>query len=134
MATTSIIQAINIRLLADTSITTKNGSRLYYLEAPQEVTYPYNVIQEIDDPDLRFYLGQDSSRPRIQIDTIDQIINGVAPAKALDLAIRTRLNFFTGTIDSLVITIIMPGGFRIFRESEEIYRISRDYIVNYERA
>jgi len=132
VASSYIEQAIITRLLADSNVTGIVGTRIYYMEAPATATYPYVCIQTISDPDENTYCGKDGSNPRIQIDSIDDN-DTLANVKALDKYIRTSLNDLTGTVDGMTVYLIMRAGYRELREPEKIIRLSRDYIIKYER-
>lgn len=132
MASDYIEQAVRVRLLADSNITSIVGERIYYMEVPAIVTYPYVLIQTISDPDNNMYCGKDGSNPRLQIDSVDEN-ESLTDVKALDKAIRTSMNDFSGTMDGITVYLVERGGFRELREDEKIIRLSRDFIINYER-
>jgi len=131
LASSYIEEAISTYLLADSNITNIVSTRIYYLEVPQVPTYPYIRFQIIFDPDLNFYVGTDGSNPRIQVDCVADNIDMVT-LKLLDKNVRTRLNDYSGTMDGIVVNWIERSGANEFRDEEQI-RITRDFIVNYER-
>lgn len=132
MASSFPEQAIITRLLADSNITGIVSARIYYMEVPADPTYPYVFMQMIDDPDESHIIGADGSNPRFQIDSIDRNTT-LTNVKALDNYIRSSLNEFSGTMDGITFYKIMPGGYRELPESGGIIRLSRDFLVMWER-
>jgi len=132
MASEFLISALRARLLNDTDVTDITNTRVYYLESPEKPTYPYLLIHEIDDSDENSIIGKDGSSPRIQIDSVDKN-ESVATVKTLDLAVRSSLNDFSGDMDGIQVNWTVRGGSKVFREPENILRITRDFICFYNR-
>jgi hypothetical protein len=130
---TYIENAIRVRFLANTAITTLVSTRIYYLEAPQNATKPYIVFYEISDPDQNWKVGVDGSNPRFQVECIDDNTS-LANVKALDKAIRASLKEFNGSMDGINVNYIERGNSQIFRDPENVIRLIRDFVVNYDRV
>lgn len=89
-------------ILADGTVASLIGTRLYPDMLPQKVTYPAGVIQRIDTVRPNHLRGAASlARCRIQIDVYAQPANGQSSrglADTVGTAIRQRLDGFVGAL------------------------------------
>lgn len=99
----TIRDMVRAYVLADGTVSTLLGTRLYPDMLPQKVTYPAGVIQSIDvirPPSLRTVAGL--ARTRIQIDVYAQPVPPKGSRVIADecgTAIRRRLDGFNGLLD-----------------------------------
>jgi hypothetical protein len=77
-------------LLADSTLNTLTGGRVYNLEAPAEVTAPYIVFFTVSDPNAELYFGRiDAGEPIIQNSIY---ADTAAEVEAIRDALKTRVN------------------------------------------
>jgi hypothetical protein len=133
MPSTYIENAIRARLLADSAVAAIVSTRVYYLEAPQNVTKPYVVFFDVSDPDKNWKVGVDGSNPRFQVESIDDNTS-LTNVKALDKAVRASLRDFKGSMDGINVNYIERGKAQVFRDPENVIRLTRDFVVNYDRV
>ena len=131
MASSNIAEALSTYLLATTAVSDVIGTRLDWLNAAQESSFPYVVFEDISDPHERLYLGGgNAGQVRMQF-------TGYTNIKTSTLAgieaIKDALEFVTTTsMDGVQIIGIWPSDLRSRYENEtQIYEFSCDFRIEY---
>lgn len=97
-----IYRALRAFLLADATIATAVGTRIYPQKLPQNVTYPAITILRVSAPRANVLHGPASlARPRYQIDCWMQEKSGISAfevAQDLGSAVLNRLEAYSGVM------------------------------------
>ncbi|MDD4986620.1 MAG: DUF3168 domain-containing protein [Dehalococcoidales bacterium] len=91
-----IEQALTTELIATTGITSLVGKRIYYLQAPQNVTKPYIVIEKLDSPEISTHDGPSGlASPRFSFSAYAATYS---EAKTISAALKTALDGYNSTM------------------------------------
>lgn len=129
-----IESSIRTYLLSKSSITDLVGQRIYYMRAPEIVTYPYIAFYVLSNPEERVEIGQDGSRP---IFTFKAVAKDSLEVVQISNAIRSELrDLRSTTLSGDYIYHINKVGARDFTEDDdmgniEYYVRTDDYEVIY---
>ncbi len=129
----SIATDIRTFLLADATLTTLIGTRLYPLTLPQNPTLPAMTYQWVSGERVHTADGAlGLSRPRIQFDAW---ATTYLVAESVFEALRKRLDAFRGAAGASIIQGAFFDSERDLYESEpKLYRRSVDFFVWHEEA
>jgi hypothetical protein len=129
----SIASDLRTYLLADATLTTLVGTRMYPLKLPQAPTMPAIIYTWISGARVHSTDGPSGlSNPRVQFDCWAQTY---LEAEALLEALRKRLDGFQGTAGSSWIQAVFFETERDgYDDDTELYRRSADFFVWYEEA
>jgi hypothetical protein len=105
-------------------------TRIYPPPVPQNATYPLITYQQISG--VRGYVYSNQSgwvRARYQIDSY---ATTPTAARALAEQVRLALSIYKGTIDGVVIDlIVIVDETKFYEDDTKLHRISHDYMVDY---
>ena len=138
MASSTIEEAVKVYALADASLTTLIGQRLYWIQAEDDPTLPYVTYQTISAPYNGFAFDNfNAGAPRIQFSawSEDRYI-----ALSIGNIIKRRWRWFNGTIDSVPVMMTEVTGPVVIKEggggvtgtaTRDIYQAVVDVIITY---
>lgn len=129
--------ALRAFLLADASIAAVVGTRIYPIKIPQGVAAASLVYTKVSArPDHHMSGASGLARPRLQLDAWAPTADA-----ALWLAdlVRERLDGYSGTMGSGGAAVTVQGVFfaderEDFDDAANLFRMSRDYFINYEES
>lgn len=131
MASTSIEQALDAILRANTGWMATIGSRLYPYSAPDTPIEPYCFYNVISDPtEEESFENSDTGVARIQFDFV---VNNKAQ-KSIALAARKILNHLAPWSDGVSVTKIVANGVRDIELTGNAWQFQFDVICEYTRA
>ena len=123
-------KAVIDRLLADATVDSVMGDRVYFTDSPQPVTMPFAVLTRIDAPRVHSMTGPSGlAAARIQVDCYAKT---ASTARAAAAAIRVSLDGFRGlqsgiNVQGVLLLDEMDG----YSEDSESRRVTQDYRVWY---
>jgi hypothetical protein len=127
-----IEQALITKLAATAAVIALTGQRIYYVgRVPQNVQFPYVVIQTIDDIPLHSFQGYSHfNTARIQINSFDDSYLG---CKAVDAAIFNALDSLVGSLSGINIGSCLKDMSSDFPNDDNpnISGIHTDYVIQY---
>jgi hypothetical protein len=131
MASTTIEQALDAKLRAQTAwIATLTGG-LYPYSAPDPATLPYGFYNVISDPtDPEAFDNTDTGNFRIQFD----FVCATKAGKSIPLAARKYLNQIAGWTDGVTVTTITANGVRDIQLTGNTWQFQFDVTGTYTRA
>lgn len=122
--------AFRTRLLANATLASETGSRVYPLKLPQDTAYPavtYQKISDLTEPNLADVSR--IKRVRMQVDTWAD-----TALKSWELAdlVRDQLDGFKGVVDGIQMTAsLIDSESDLFEDAIEKYRVTTDYELVY---
>ena len=124
---------IRALVLSNGTVTTLISTRMYYLIAPDQETFPYVVYQDVSDPHVPNSFDHIASRqPRFQFD-----VYGSSAVSVVDVrdAIIGVLRWHQGTVGTLTANGIQIANVQsMLVEDSVIYRSIIDAIVDYQEG
>ena len=122
----------------DATLTSRIGSRIYPMVAPQDETYPYIVYQTISDQTSEVVEGASgTANGRVQIASWALTYR---EAHQLDEEVRAAVQGYRGTNAGVFIASILPGSGRdtmqMFGDGREraVFGVQRDLSVWYDES
>lgn len=103
------------------------GGRVYPSQAPDNVTLPAVVYQQISDVPA-YVNGNDTCFRRMRYQT-DSYAGSLAAARQLDEAVRARLSGYSGSVHGHRLTVFRMNGYPATYEAEGYWRVTSDYAV-----
>ena len=131
MASTTIEQALDVKLRANTTWLATLTGGLHAYGAPDPATLPYGFYSVISDPtDEEAFDNTDSGTFRIQFD----FITATKAGKSIALAARRILNHLSGSLDGIAVTWTRAEAPRDVRLTTSGYQWQFDVQGEYTRA
>ena len=130
MASSTIEEAIRYKLVNTATVTTEVSTRIFWLEAIPNTTYPYLTYFTVDDPHDAWTLDKlDAGQVRIQVNVYD---DNRFEALRISNVVREALDRYQGTVDSKVIERITCSGTITVKEADNrIFNATFDAMVHY---
>lgn len=108
-------------------VTEMASGRIYPSQAPDNVTLPAVVYQQISDVP-RYVNGNDSCFRQMRYQT-DSYATTLAAARQLDEGIRARLSGYSGSVHGHRLTVFRGNGYPATYEAEGYWRVTSDFTV-----
>ena len=121
------------RLSTDGSITAYIGTKIYPDITPQNVQYPFVVYTITNSLPVDYKDGQSNLEEiTLQLDVYTQSYDDTQDLANL---IRTRLDRFTGTLESVEVQTIkyVSSDSQVFNAELSVYWMSIDFMINMKR-
>jgi hypothetical protein len=126
-------QAIITRLLADTAVSARVGTRIYPLQRDQGAALPALVVTKISGADDYTMAGPSGLREaRVQVDCYSDQTLGAAAHWALANAVRVAMGGLSATVGATRLQGVFLDSERDLVEPDEarpLFRTSLDFIV-----
>jgi len=131
MASTSIEQALDAKLRAQTAWLATLTGGLWPYSAPDAAVEPYGFYNVISDPtDEESFENNDTGMARVQFDFV---VSSKAH-KSIPLAARKYLNHIAPWVDGVSVTSIVADGVRDIELTGNAWQFQFDVMVEYTRA
>ena len=131
MASTSIEQALDVKLRANTAWLATLTGGLYPYSAPDTPTEPYAFYNVISDPtEEEAFENTDTGVARVQYD----FVCATKAGKSIALAARKILNHIAPFTDGVSVTSIVANGVRDIELTGNAWQFQFDVMVQYTRA
>lgn len=126
-----IEQALITFLLAQSTITTYTSTRIYQVQAPQDVTGTYMVVTKISGVRVGSHEGNSHlAHPRFQFSVFS---TSYANAKNCAAALQTALQGYSGTMGGAggvaVGNAVYEDENDFYEENGGLYQVACDYII-----
>jgi hypothetical protein len=131
MASTSIEQALDVKLRASTAWLATLSGGLYPYTPPDSPTEPYAFYNVISDPtEEEAFENTDTGIARVQFDFV---VNNKAH-KSIALSARKILNHIAPFTDGVSVTSIVANGVRDIELTGNAWQFQFDVMVEYSRV
>jgi hypothetical protein len=131
MASTSIEQALDVKLRAQTAWLATLTGGLHTYSAPDGATLPYGFYNVISDPtEEEAFDNTDTGIARVQFD----FVCATKAGKSIVLNARKYLNHIAGWTDGVSVTSIVANGVRDIELTGNAWQFQFDVMVEYTRA
>jgi len=130
VASSSIEQALYVRLTGDTDITADLGNRIFLARAEPGTAMPYAVFNTVSDPHTAFAFGDvNTGQPRIQFSVFGE---DRYDCLAIAQNVRERVRHYGGTWDGMTIHRCTAEGTRLLSEPDrDVFQASFDIFPQY---
>ena len=125
-------EAIFTRLTTHAGTTALVVLRVHFNKLPQDVTYPAIRISRVSAERFRSHSGGTNLLTMTNFQ-IDAWAETYSEAKALAKQIRLALDFFSGTVTTVVIQgVELTNDRDLYDDKAEVYAVSADYTIAHE--
>jgi hypothetical protein len=130
LPSSTIDQAYGTHILGKGAVTALISTRFYYIQAPQQATYPFGTYYLVSDPHEPFSFAQKlSGQCRIQTNVYHT--NRYSALSTCD-TIRDQVHLDAGPWDSLVIHSAVASGTIVRKVPDmDVYHAMFDILVTY---
>ena len=128
-----IEQGLMTYILAQSAITALVGQRVYFVQAPQDVTKPYIVVTKISGVREHSHDGSNHlARPRFQLSAFSTTY---ANAKSIASALQTALQGYKGTMGGTggvaVGAVFYEDETDLYEENTGLYQVALDFFITH---